>query len=102
MIGKGAGDGYGNGLETLDSADWEPAYPVPREAPEKSIGKLVTSQNRSALLMFQTNMLLALTMLGLMLLLSGMLVVGVVFLIPSASRTLQRILTQMLYKQAEI
>jgi hypothetical protein len=102
MIGRGTEAYYGSGLSTPDSADWAPDYPVPRESPEKSVGKLVAHHNQISSLMFQANMRLALTLLGFMLLLNGLLVFGTVLLASSSEKTLQSAITKLLYKQVEI
>jgi hypothetical protein len=102
MIGNGTGDYCGADLDGLDHTDWKPDYPVPREAPEKSVSKLVSPGNQRELLMFRVDMRLALTILGLMLLLNGMLVIGAAFFAPSVSRTLQSYLGKLLYKRTEI
>nr|MDO8098560.1 hypothetical protein [Candidatus Njordarchaeota archaeon] len=100
MIGARTGGYYDNSVGTSDSADLKPDYPMSNEPPEKRVRKLMA--NQSAPIMPQTNIRLALTILGLMLLLNGMLVVGTIFLASVAVKPVQTTITRFLYKQPEM
>jgi hypothetical protein len=99
MIGTTTEGSYSNDLDPSDSANWKPDYPIPREPVEKRVAKLMSNQNAPITSLINTRF--ALTILGLMLLLSGMIVVGAVFLASIGVKPLQTTITRFLYKQPD-